>query len=174
MPKRDRDRETPLFRVWARDVEDEDASAQYGAFDARTAAEIHARYGWSGREYYDCSWPMVFTVVDPDGKTYAVEVTMEMCPEFRASSPEALADLAPAIHVTENDNGIPMCGDIRLPPGHSGNWPEGQHAIPYAKVTDEKLASGACEKCVKRYRSRRKFLADVAERREQITKERQS
>lgn len=149
-----------MYKVWARDVEDEESAAEYGALDVESAAEIHASYGHRAREFYECSWPMVFLVVDPDGKTFAVEVERDLVPEFRGSSPAALADFAPAIHVTENGHGTPMCCDIRLPPAHR-DWPAGQHAIAFYKVTEEKLADGACPRCVKAYRSRVNFLASI-------------
>lgn len=167
-----KDQRTPMYKVWARDVEDHESAAEYGALDVTCAAEIHARYGHSSRDYWECSWPMVFIVIDPHGKGFAVEVEREMVPEFRASPPASFADFAPAIHVTEGEHGPPMCTDIRLP-SRVLDWPAGQRAIPYEHVDLAWLGEGACAKCLKRWRARVKFMADVAVRREQIEKERQ-
>lgn len=147
MAKADRERK-PLYKVWCPDADQtQDDGQEYGAHDVRFAAQVHASRCFGADTDYSTA-ARVYHVFNPDdGNTYAVEVTIEMRPEFIGSKPQKLP-IPPANHVLWG--GRPLCKDIRID-GVPGRWPKEQtwtslDVLATGKATIEQIT---CERCAK-------------------------
>lgn len=126
-------RDVVAYDVLTHDYERERNDAIYVAdtvlHGPADAAKAYADYAHRRRDGYECTWPLLFRVQEPDGSFQDFEVDREYVPEFTAHP----ADMSPALHVLWSGRALCQHGRLR---GVPGSWPQGHRWISLKDVAD--------------------------------------